>query len=124
MISKVTKYIQTAAQDRMLLTLCCASLALIVIYSLYLGLSLHPSDVQVAVRYTAFGATTYYREQWYYLISFIIFVVAGGLFNIALGIRLNNLGLKNLARGWLLTSIVLILITFIITHSVIGIAYL
>jgi len=34
-------------------------------YCIYVGVSLRPSDLQVAVHYTAFGPTGFYREKWY-----------------------------------------------------------
>lgn len=123
-ISTIAKSTAQALKDRVFLALACSLLVLSLIFCLYVGFSLHSSDVQVAVRYTAFGATTYYRDQWYYLVSFIVFIFVGSLLNVALGIRLQNADQPLLSRGWLALAIVLVLMSFIITHSVLGIAYL
>ncbi|PLS80848.1 hypothetical protein CYG49_03710 [Candidatus Saccharibacteria bacterium] len=59
------------SKDRLLIALLLVSTvcALILIVS---GLvQIRPSDVQVPVRYSAYGVTNLYREKWYYLISFI-----------------------------------------------------
>jgi len=39
-----------------------------------------PSDLQLPIRYSSFGVTNFYRDKWYYLISFaaigiVIFVL-------------------------------------------------
>jgi hypothetical protein len=34
-----------------------------------------PTERQVAVHYTSFGTTNFYREKWYYLLSFAVYVV-------------------------------------------------
>ncbi len=66
-----------AVRDRTLiiLTFIGTVLALVIIISGIL--TIRPSDIQVPVRYSAYGATYLYREKWYYLLSFL---AAGGLF--------------------------------------------
>jgi hypothetical protein len=44
----------------------------------YVAFNLHPSELQVVTHYSAFGATNFYRDKWYYLIGFILF----GLLNV------------------------------------------
>lgn len=63
--------IQTALRDRLLLLLSvlCIITGLIIIISTLL--QVRPTDVQVPVRYSAYGVTNLYRDQWYYLLSFI-----------------------------------------------------
>lgn len=58
-------------KDRLLLALMFvgAILALILIVSSLI--QIRPSDIQVPVRYSAYGITNLYREKWYYLLSFI-----------------------------------------------------
>ena len=38
-------------------------------------MSIRASELQVVVRYTGFGITNYYRDKWYYLLSFIAFII-------------------------------------------------
>lgn len=77
MFSINRELIKEAAKDRALviLTLVGVVLALFIIVSGLLNI--RPSDIQVPVRYSAYGVTNLYREKWYYLLSFI---VAGLLF--------------------------------------------
>lgn len=124
MVNDILTGLKTALRDRMFMTLAIVLLVLTVMVCIYIGVVVHPSSVQLAVRYTAFGATTYYREQWYYLILFIVFLIGGFILNTAIGARLQNAGRGPLARGWMMLVIGLVIMTFIIAHSVLGIAYL
>jgi hypothetical protein len=65
--------IKQILSDRLLLLLTLGSSflgLLIVIISVF---RLEASDVQLPVRYSEYGLTTLYREQWYYLLTFVGF---------------------------------------------------
>lgn len=93
-------------------------------YVTYVIFSLQPTALQVAVHYSAFGSTHFYREKWYYLISFAVFGVVMAISHIAIMIKLNKLELRplGLAFGWL--TIVTLGIATVLTHSVFGVAFL
>ena len=93
-------------------------------YVIYVSFSLEASDLQLATRYTSFGETHFYREKWWYLLSFVGF----GLLFIAahLGMlgKLYGIGMRSLAFafGWL--SFIVLTLMFVYTYAVLGIAYL
>ena len=93
-------------------------------YSVYVGISLRPSDLQVAVHYTAFGETSFYRDKWYYLISFIFFGIVVAIMHTALILKLYVQERREIAIlfGWL--SLLIIVIAWAITRSVLGVAFL
>lgn len=93
-------------------------------YIIYVSLSLSPTELQVATRYTAFGGTQYYRNKWFYLIGFIVFGLLITVLHIGTMLKLEARGMRPLAVsfGWL--SILLMVILFLITFSVLGVAYL
>lgn len=62
-----------------------------VVYCLVLGLTVQPRDVQVYVRYTAFGEAHFYKSYWYYLVSFVVFGIIVAVSHIALMVKLHNL---------------------------------
>jgi hypothetical protein len=93
-------------------------------YCVYVGISLRPSDLIVAVHYTAFGATKYYKEKWYYLISFIIFGLTLGVVHSLLIIKLYVQERRQMAIMFAWLSFLLLLIAWIITHSVLKVAFL
>ena len=115
--------VKTLFADRAILGFGFAIAALGVAFVAYVLLSLQPSELQVAAHYTAFGETHYYRNKWYYLISFaalgIVFVVA----HIGLLVKLVSRDLRPLALafGWL--SLIMVPILFIVTHAVLGVAF-
>lgn len=93
-------------------------------YSIYVGLSLKPSDIIIAAHYTFYGETNYYREQWFYLLSFVGFGLLVGCLNTALAVKLHMLDKRPLAIGLLWLSIGVILIGWILTASVLNVAFL
>lgn len=93
------------------------------IYGIYVGLTLQPSDLQVAVHYTAFGETTFYRAKWYYLLSFIIFALLVVVTHIVLAAKLYIDDRRQLAIFFLWLSILIVVIAWFLTHAVLGAAF-
>ena len=95
-----------------------------IVYLVYIGLSLAPTDLQVATRYTSFGGTQYYRNKWYYLLTFVVFGLAIALSHLGLVVKLATRDMRPLAVafGWL--SIIILALLFFFTFSVLGVAYL
>lgn len=93
-------------------------------YIVYLGFSLSPSDLQLAIRYTSFGETHFYRDKWWYLLSFVGFGILFIAAHVGMIAKLYTIGFRQLAFafGWL--SIVVLVLMFVFTYSVLGIAYL
>lgn len=57
-------------------------------FIIYIALRVHPSDLQLVTHYSAFGVTHLYRDQWFYLFSFIGFALVSAFLHIALTIKL------------------------------------
>lgn len=115
--------IKLVLADRVVTVLLGLMVLLAVVYCLYVGVSLHPSELQVAVHYTAFGETNYYREKWYYLLSFIGF---GGIIAIlhgALAIKLYALERRQLAIFLIWLSMFLLVIAWFLTAAVLRVAF-
>jgi hypothetical protein len=93
-------------------------------YCIYVGVALRPSDLQVAVHYTAFGETGFYREKWYYLLSFIMFGLILGAIHSILIVKLYAQERRQIAILFAWFSFLLLLIAWIITHSVLKVAFL
>jgi len=56
-------------------------------FVIYIIVRVHPSDLQLVTHYTAFGVTHLYRDQWFYLFSFIIFAILSAFLHIAIAIK-------------------------------------
>ena len=110
--------------DRAVLAFSLAIATLSIFFVVYAIISLRPSDLQVASHYSAFGDTHFYRNKWYYLISFALFGIVFCVAHVGLMIKLRMLDMRPLAIafGWL--TLLLLAIAFVLTHSVLGIAFL
>ncbi len=122
-----TSFISSAkeflGQRRIILALIALFVASI-IFVIYAGLNVHQTDLKVVTHYTAFGTTNFYRDQWYYLITFVLFgiIIAAGHSVIALKIYAIK-GLE-LALSFIWISVIMICIAAVIVHQVLKVAAL
>jgi hypothetical protein len=110
--------------DRLIAALLTAFLIVCLAYCIYVGVSLRPSDLQVAVHYTAFGGTSFYRQKWYYLITFIVFGALVGFMHSILTVKLYTQGRREVALFFLWLSLLLVVIAWFITWAILKIAFL
>ena len=124
MKTRVTSAIQQLLADRALLFMAVWIVILTIFYSLYVGFSLSPTELQVATRFTSFGETQLYRNKWYYLISFIVVAAVIAIVHIGLMVKLKARGVRPmaLALGWL--TVLLIVTLFVVTGRVLSSAFL
>lgn len=112
-------------RDRTMLGFTILLLLLGVAYIIFVAVALEPSDLQVATRYTAFGdAHLAYRSKWYYLLSFVVFGALLITVHTAIAVKLHSRGQRYLAMYWLACTALLFMIGWIITRSVLQIAFL
>lgn len=57
-------------------------------FVIYIGLTVRPSDLQLVTHYSAFGVTHLYRDQWFYLLSFVGFAILVAFLHVSLAIKL------------------------------------
>lgn len=110
--------------DRLMVVLSFAVILVMLAYCIFVAVSLQPSDLQVAVHYTAFGETNFYREKWFYLINFIVLGLIIGLAHNILAIKVYLQGRRPLALLFLWLTLFLFLVIFLMTRAVLGIAFL
>ncbi len=94
------------------------------LYIAYVGINIASSDLQLAIRYTSFGETHFYRDKWWYLLSFVGFGVLFLVAHVGLAAKLVAVDLKQLAYAFMWLSVVILVLMFAYTYSVLGIAYL
>lgn len=86
-----TNFIQSIKElvtNRYLTTLSIVLVVLAAAFIVYILLTVRPSDLQLVTHYTAFGVTHLYRDQWFYLLSFVGFAVLVAFLHIALAIKM------------------------------------
>src|SRR5664279_4369225 len=124
MKSDFITYFKQVIADRAVAIMVGSVIVLTVAFCIYVGVSLRPSQLQVAVHYTAFGETFYYRDQWYYLFSFIMFGVVFAIAHSALIVKLFVMNMREIALIFGYFSLFFFFFVVFITHSVLGIAFL
>ncbi len=116
--------IKSVFSDRLAAALVIALILLSIGLCAYVGVSLRPSDLQVAVHYTAFGDTSFYRDKWYYLITLIGFGLIVATVHTALVVKLYTQGRRQIALLFAWLSLLIIVIAFLIANAILKIAFL
>lgn len=124
MKSSILEYTKAIISDRLVTAVIVMLLLLVIAYIAYVGVSLRPSDLQVAVHYTAFGEANFYRDKWYYFINFVLFALLTGVAHTLIIAKLYIQGRRHMALLFGYLTILLALILWVITASVLRIAFL
>ncbi len=112
-----------AKERRIIFALACLFL-MIFIFSLYVGFNIHQNELKLVTHYTAFGTTNFYRDKWYYLLSFVVFGMTVGVVHTLIAMKLIALKGVELTLSFLWLSVVIIFIALAITYQVLKIAAL
>lgn len=109
------------AKDRMAIVLLLATAGGVVTIILVALLRLHSSDVQIPIRYTAFGTANIYRDQWYALYIFPVFAVLVATFNTIIAVKLYSLG-RLAGIGFMGLTIFLLATSLVVTNAILNLA--
>jgi hypothetical protein len=87
-------------------------MVILVIVIIVLGfIYIHPSDLQLTVRYSSFGITNFFRDKWYYLISFVGFALLLLVMHTGISLRLLSAKGRTFALAFLWMSVAMLVIT-------------
>ena len=124
MKTNTINYIKTILSDRVMAALIVIFIIACLVYCVFVGISLRPSDLQVATHYTAFGDATFYREKWYYFINFIAFGLLLMIAHTILGMKLYIQGRRQIALFFMGFSLLLVIIAWFLTRAILRVAFL
>jgi hypothetical protein len=124
MKKQALKSLKTVINDRYLSGLLAGFLVLCLVVIIYLAFMIHASELQVVVHYTSFGTTNFYRDKWYYLLSFVVFIVVMAAGHTVITYKLLEKKGRDLALSFAWLSILLILIAAALFYQVLKIASL
>lgn len=116
--------IKTTLEDRALTAIIIVFVLLCLAYCIFVGVSLRPSDLQVANHYTAFGPTNFYRSKWYDLITFVVLGAIVMIMHTTLIIKLHTQGRREMAFLFAWMSLLVMVIAFFMTQAVLKVAFL
>ena len=93
-----------------------------IIYMLVMGFTLQVRDVQVYVRYTAFGEAHFYKDHWQYMLTFVLFGVVVAVGHIVLMLKLFNINRRQTAMlvGWLGMGILIVALVYALAVMSLG----
>jgi len=106
--------------DRYLLVLVVLMILLAIVLSVFIGLSISPSERQLVSHYSAFGITHFYFDQWFYLLSFIFFELAVAVLHSIIAIKLLIVKGHSMAIMFAWVGIGIILMGWVTTSTILG----
>lgn len=113
---------QSSLKDRVYLTPLVIG-ALLVIILLIMGAShIRVSELQVAVRYSSFGITNFYREQWFYQLAFMAFGIAVYTLHTLVGLRLYQKKGRPFAVAFQWLTVAVLIITVVTVAAIFQVA--
>jgi uncharacterized membrane protein len=124
MKQQITSSFQEVIKDRYLSVLLGAFLLLALGLLIYLLVTIRPTELQVVVHYTGFGTTNFYRDRWYYLLSFALFIVIMAVVQVVLTYRVLATKGRELAVPFAWLNIILVVIAAALFSQVLRIASL
>ncbi len=90
-------------------------------FAIYVGFSVRPSDLQLVSHYSAFGITHFYRDQWYYLLTFGVFGFFVAVMHIILSVKLLVVKGPTLALLFAWFSVAIIIFAWMTTYAVLNV---
>ena len=109
---------QSSIKDRSYLTPLIIG-GLLVIILLIMGAShIRASELQVAVRYSSFGITNFYREQWFYQLTFMAFGIAVYVLHTLVGLKLYQKKGQSFAIAFQWLTVALLVITLVTVAAI------
>lgn len=113
MKSSTKQVLRAFLADRPYVLLAAAVIVTGLLFAIWCGLAVHPADIQVVTRYTAFGSIHFYKGPWWLIYNFALFALIAGIGHAAIMARLHTLGHRDLGImfGWM-TFVVLLIATF------------
>ncbi len=116
--------LRSLVSDKLLLTLSIGIIVVFIAYAIYVALSVTPTEVQIATRYTSFGDVQFYRSKWYQLYLLIGLAAVMAVVHIGATAKLLDRNMRSLAVALCYFTFLMFAIIFMITHSIFDIAFL
>ena len=107
--------------DRYLLVLVSVLVLMALSFAVTIGLSVHPSELQLVSHYSAFGVTHFYFDQWFYLLVFVAFGIIVAILHIIIAIKLLIIKGSSFAAMFAWFGIGIILLGWVTALSVLNV---
>lgn len=91
---------------------------------IYVILSVHSSELQVVVHYSSFGTTNFYRDRWYYLLTFAGFIFVHAVTYTFMAYRLLNSRGREFAIPFIYLGFVVLVVALTLFYQIVKVASL
>lgn len=112
----ITSALKQLTQHKRLLWLLIVTVLFALAVVIYISMTIEPSELKVITHYTAYGNTHFYRAQWFYLVSFVVFIIMTAVLGIGVAVKLLRQDREALALmyGWVSIGLIaMTLMTYI-----------
>jgi hypothetical protein len=113
---------QSSIKDRAYLAPLIIGGVLVVILLILGAANIRVSELQVAVRYSSFGITNFYREQWFYQLTFMVFGLAVYVLHTLVSLKLYQKKGQSFAVAFQWFTVAILLITIITVAAIFQVA--
>jgi len=120
----IKEVISHMLRDRSVVIALIAIVALLVATVVVSVIYIRPSDLQVPIRYSAYGITNFYRDKWYYEIILALFAFIQAGLHIAISVRLFQVKGRDVALPFLWLTVGLLAITVTLLLAILQVASL
>ncbi|HMR73338.1 MAG TPA: hypothetical protein PKD68_05020 [Candidatus Saccharibacteria bacterium] len=104
--------------DRGFLAAWVVSLLVVIAILILSVIEIRPTDLQVPIRYTAFGITNIHRAQWYAELAFPLFALLAMGLHTVIAVRLYALKNRDISRGFMWLTAVVLAIAFLMFSAI------
>jgi hypothetical protein len=104
-------------RDRTLLFVWVLVVILVIVIIILGAVYIRPSDLQLPVRYSSFGITNFFRDKWYYLVSFIIFGILVLIMHTGISVKLLAVKGRAFALGFLWLTVGMLVIAVVTIYA-------
>jgi len=124
MKERITTLVKVLTADRYVLVLLSVFLISSLLLLAYLATAIHASELQVVVHYTSFGTTNFYRDKWYYLLSFAAFIIIMAVIHTLIAYKLLQAKGRDLTIAFMWLTFTLLVISGALFYQILKVASL
>jgi hypothetical protein len=124
MKDSLLKSLKLLSKERRIITALIVFAIVTLAFIIYVGSNIHPSELKLVTHYSAFGTTNFYRDTWFYLLTFVIFGLTVLIAHTLITLRLLVLKGNELALSFVWVSIIMICIAAAFVNQVLRVAAL
>lgn len=114
--------LQASVKNRAILAPLVVGALLVIVLLLMGAFQIRVSELQVPVRYSSFGITNFYREQWFYQLTFMVFGIGAYLLNALISLKLYQRKGELFAIGFLWLNVAVLIMTLVTVGAIFKVA--